>query len=86
MKGLREGNSCLRNPNSCSAAGPKKSVGFPLSLQGPWYKVDLPFRSVGARWDGRLTDSGQGNQSTQEVAFAPPILAELKCVLRIEGL
>lgn len=61
--GAHRGNSCSSNPNSCSAPGPKKSVGFPLPLKGPWSKVDLPcvpYRSVRALWDGRLTDSGKG--------------------------
>lgn len=55
--------SSINDPNSWSAAGPKKSAGFPLSLEGPWSKVDLPcdpFRSVRALWDGSVADSVRG--------------------------
>lgn len=53
--GAHRGNSCINNPSSCSAPGPKKSVGFPLPLKGPWSKVNLPcvpYRSVRVLWDG----------------------------------
>lgn len=41
-EGAWRGNSCICDPDSCSAAAPKTSVGFPLPLEGPRSKVDLP--------------------------------------------